>query len=185
LNPIHIHLVLNDIPVLGCIAGAILLFIGYIRKSNDITQISYWLIFIVSIIAVPVYSTGNLAEHMIDTLPNMTDQITNKHESSALFSFASIMILGVVAATVITIYRNAEVPRQITIYVFIFTVFTSWFMVETATTGGDIRHTELREGHPDQQATIERKKSGAKNPKQMEKPHASRSGPIKNKIKLR
>ena len=69
MNPSHLHLMLNHIPVVGMPFGLALVSLAFLRKSEELKRISLGFITIIALLAIPVYLTGEPAEELVENLP--------------------------------------------------------------------------------------------------------------------
>ncbi len=144
----HLHLILNHIPVFGLLVGFLLLAWGMIRGYNDIQKAALVTLFVTAATALPVYLTGEPAEDIVEKLPGVSEQIMSQHEDSAMFSLIMAMITGVLALGAIAVKRflSTQVAAMAAVAVLIVTLITGGAMAFTANLGGQIRHTEIRNG---------------------------------------
>ena len=144
----HLHLILNHIPVFGLLVGFLLLAWGMIRGYNDIQKAALVTLFVTAATALPVYLTGEPAEDIVEKLPGVSEQIMSQHEDSAMFSLIMAMITGVFALGAIAVKRflSTQVAAMAAVAVLIVTLITGGAMAFTANLGGQIRHTEIRNG---------------------------------------
>ena len=141
LSPVHIHLLLNHIPVIGVFIGLFVLLYGTVKKSEDIKRASLLLFLLFALISIPVYLTGEPAEEVVEDLPGVSHDFIEEHEESALFSFISILALGLLSLIGLVV-RNQKIYSVCLILALIAGGLVSW----TANLGGQIRHSEIRSG---------------------------------------
>jgi len=92
--------------------------------------------------------TGEPAEEVVEGLPDVPESLVGAHEDAAKFAtiVASITtVLGIVIAVVV-FRRDGNIPWIATTTLLVATVTTSAAMAWTGSTGGKIRHTEIRDG---------------------------------------
>ncbi len=142
----HLHLILNHYPVIGTIIGAALLAFALVRKSNEVGKVALALFAVLGAISVVVYLTGESAEHAVESLPDFSEAITERHEEFA--KFATIVLATFSAASLVALvaYRNKVLPRIVLIGSFVASLFAAGAMGYTGKTGGEIRHTEILDG---------------------------------------
>lgn len=156
----HLHLILNHIPVFGLLVGFLLLAWGMIRGYNDIQKAALVTLFVTAATALPVYLTGEPAEDIVEKLPGVSEQIMSQHEDSAMFSLIMAMITGVLALGAIAVKRflSTQVAAMAAVAVLIVTLITGGAMAFTANLGGQIRHTEIRNGQASETPQIQTEK---------------------------
>jgi hypothetical protein len=149
MNPAHWHLALNHIPVLGTAFGMGLIGWAFIRKSEELKTVSLAVFLIVALLTIPVYLTGEPAEHFIEDVPGVSEDAIHEHEDAATFAFAGILAVGAFSLAGLTLFRRSK-PIWITIVVFVLSIIVFAMMVRTANLGGFVRHQELRpDFHPE------------------------------------
>lgn len=156
----HLHLILNHIPVFGLLVGFLLLAWGMIRGYNDIQKAALVTLFVTAATALPVYLTGEPAEDIVEKLPGVSEQIMSQHEDSAMFSLIMAMITGVLALGAIAVKRflSTQIAAMAAVAVLIVTLITGGAMAFTANLGGQIRHTEIRNGQAGETPQIQTEK---------------------------
>ncbi len=147
MNPTHLHLLLNHVPVLGTAFGLGLLLFGLWRKSDEIKKAALGVFVIVAVMAVPVYLTGEPAEDGVKSLPGVSEPLIEQHEQAASVAFTGVLVLGVAAlGGLIILRRGKSVPAWCGLLMLAAALIVSGLMAWTANMGGQIRHTEIRAG---------------------------------------
>src|SRR5688572_12110141 len=57
MNPAHLHLLLNHVPVLGTVFGVLLALLAMRWRSKDVEAAALWVFLVTAVVAVPVYLT--------------------------------------------------------------------------------------------------------------------------------
>jgi hypothetical protein len=143
----HLHLLLNHFPVLGAVIGLGLLLLSLVRKSEALERAGLELWFLVSLLAIPAYLSGNAAEQAIAERPDVSMAFITAHEDAAVWALALMQITGVLAWLVLWQDRRRGTRARGTLAaVLFFSVLTVAAMARTATLGGEIRHPEIAAG---------------------------------------
>jgi len=151
MNAAHLHLLVNHLPIVGFAIGVLLLTTTMLFRGDRG-------MFIASLIVIVMSGTGGLAaqftgepaEEIVEGLPDMLDANIESHEDAAKIStiLASITtLLGVVIAFFV-LRRGGNISLIAIAVLLVATVITSASMAWTGSTGGKIRHTEIRAGAP-------------------------------------
>lgn len=143
MNWAHLHLLLNHIPVLGTLFGFLLLAWGMVRRNEPIQRAALATFFVVALMAIPVFLTGEPSEEAVEHLAGTAEQAIETHEDAALLSLISVELLGVLAVLSV-IRRRAGLSRFVPRAALVISVITVGLMARTANLGGKIRHAELR-----------------------------------------
>jgi uncharacterized membrane protein len=143
----HVHLLLNHVPIIVTALALLLLAVALWR--DDDTLVRTGLVFLVggALSALPTYLTGESAEHAVEKMPGVTEELIDKHQDIALIAAIVLGVLGVAALWAIWRYRKpARIPRQLAVALLAATVVSAGLMAYTGLLGGQIRHTEIRPG---------------------------------------
>lgn len=141
----HVHLFLNHIPIVGSVM--VLVFLGYalFTKKSDQIKMSFWFLFIIAVILIPVYLTGEPAELAIEKPLGLPEEIIDRHEEAALISLVIVELIGAVSLIGLYINRKMKtIPLWFSIMMFILSLIMVISFARTATFGGEIRHSEIR-----------------------------------------
>ena len=146
MNSVQMHLALTHVPVILSLFGLIMLAVAFCIKNTTITRTSYILILIAGIAAIPVYFTGEGAEEAIENLPGVSEAIIERHEEVAKLAMISIIVAGLAALAALFSLRWQVASRIFKIAVLLLAIVSGGLMAQTAHMGGQIRHTEIRNG---------------------------------------
>ena len=134
----HLHLILNHLPVSGILFGCILLGFGLALKSDSIIDVSLFTFIAVSIVLVPVYFTGTIAEDSVDV---MKKELARAHALAGELAAYAGVLCGIMAY--ITYFQRAgQSPgaARMTGLLFIVSFLTFLIMTWAAWSGGRIGH---------------------------------------------
>ena len=146
MDSAHLHLFMNHVPVIGSIFATALLLVALWRRSLELQRVALWGIVLVALSAVPVYFSGEEAEHVVEELGRSHDHI-EEHEEFAKLALIAIGVLGAVALAGIFIYRRAQlIPRGYLFTLLLLSLGSTVMMGITANLGGQISHPEIRSG---------------------------------------
>ena len=143
MNPVQLHLALTHVPVILSLVGLIMLIVAFFVKNTTLTKISYMLILTAGIAAMPVFFSGEGAEEAVENLPGISDAVIEKHEEVAKLAMISIAAAGLLALAALIMVRWSRILK---IFVLMVAIISGGLMVQTAHLGGQIRHTEIRNG---------------------------------------
>lgn len=146
MNTVHLHLLLNHLPVVGTVIGTLLLAVALVRRSDELGRTSLGLFALLGLVAVAVYLTGEPAEDAVEKLPGISDGLIDRHQDAALIATIVVGVIGAFALGSLLIYRRRTLPRWVTLLGFAAALVASSTMAYTANLGGQIRHTEIRSG---------------------------------------
>ena len=110
----HIHLALSHVPVIGLLIVLLLLAVARLRRSTELTRVSYALLVLLAASAVVVYLTGEPAEELVENLPGFSEAIVEEHEEVALIATIGTVVLGLVALVGLIRFRGPRIaPRLV------------------------------------------------------------------------
>ncbi len=145
MNDAHLHMVVNHFPIIGTIFGLGILITGIVMKKNVIKNVAYVLFCISAIFGFASMYTGEGAEEIAENLPSVTDQIIHEHEEMAeklalvLYVLAGISLVGLFLN-----FKNHAKASLVSYLAFVIALVAVFLGKQTGTTGGDVRHTEIR-----------------------------------------
>lgn len=145
MNEAHFHLLVNHLPVILPLVACIMLIVGLIVMSTTIKRTAY-VIFIVGAVttSLAMYS-GDKAEKVIEKIDVNAKTYIEKHEEAAETFALTNYVLGVIALiALIASYKESRYLHLLSIAVLLISLITLYFSKQTGTTGGEIRHTEIR-----------------------------------------
>ena len=144
MNPTHLHLILNHLPVVGIGFVALLLIVALIKRNNDLKRLSLFFLVLITLLAIPVYLTGEPAEETVEKIPGVVESMIEEHEDAAQSAFTGQIILGVLALTALIVFRKGRaLPNWAAGTVLACTLAVAGLMAWTANLGGGIRHPEI------------------------------------------
>ena len=145
MNQAHFHLMVNHLPIIFPIVGTVVLIGGFIFRSDVVKRVAYFVFAIGAITALPAFLSGEGAEEVVENIQGVSESFIEPHEDIAkIFSLLSY-ILG--ALSILALWSNWQ--RKSFKGIMSVTVLICAFVVvylgkATGTTGGEIRHTEIR-----------------------------------------
>ena len=146
MNDAHLHMVVNHFPIIGTILGLGILIAGFIFKNNTIKNTAYSLFVVGAIFSAVSMATGEGAERMVEDMPSVGHHIIHEHEEIAEKLAIVMYLLGI--ASIIGFYMNIKENAKAKMVSFIVLVLALGATVlgkSVGTSGGEIRHTEIRE----------------------------------------
>ena len=146
MNSVQLHLAFTHVPVILSLTGLVMLITAFFIKSPLLTKISYILILIAGITALPVFFTGEGSEEAIEHVPGVSGAMIEKHEEVAKWAMVSVALSGLMALAALVISRWQIAPRFLRTIVLLFAIVSGALMAQTAHLGGQIRHTEITNG---------------------------------------
>ncbi len=145
MNDAHWHLVVNHFPIIGTILALAILITGLFLKNNSVKNTAYVLFIVAAIFAVFSMQTGEGAEEMVEDFPGIGKAIIHEHEELAeklalvLYAMGGLSLL----ALFLNFIKNTK-EKLVSFFILGLGVASLFLIQKVGTTGGEIRHTEIR-----------------------------------------
>jgi uncharacterized membrane protein len=147
MNEAHLHMVVNHFPIIGTILALGILIAGLILKNHTVKNTSYVLFIIAAIFGALSMGTGEGAEELVKNMPNVGWEIIHEHEEIAEKLALLLYVLGLLS--IIALYLNFKKnikEKLVSFFILGIGVISLFLVQKVGTSGGEIRHTEIREG---------------------------------------
>jgi uncharacterized membrane protein len=147
MNGAHFHLVVNHLPIIFPMAGIIALLVGLFTQSEAVKRTAYLLFIIGAISAGVAMASGEGAEEVVEKIGGIAENFIHRHEEAAeLFAILSYILGGLSLVSLWASWKQKPFAAAASVIVLIFACVVLFFAKQTGTTGGEIRHTEIRDG---------------------------------------
>ena len=146
MNGAQLHLLLNHLPILGLLFGALLLIFGLLSKQEIISKASMIVFILMGMITVPVNETGEAAEEIVESFPGISvdhDRI-HTHEESAELALWLMLGLGTLALVSLIVGDKPNFGKYLQYAVLIASLALFIYMVQVGWQGAQIMHPEIR-----------------------------------------
>lgn len=145
MNQAHFHLMVNHLPIIFPIVGALVLIGGFIFRSEVVKRVAYFVFIASAITTFPSFVSGEGAEEVVEGISGVSEVYIEKHEDLAktfsLFSYA----LGLVSLVALWAnWKKKSFASILSFVVLALSFVVLYFGKVTGTTGGEIRHIEIR-----------------------------------------
>lgn len=145
MNDAHLHMVVNHFPIIGTILGLGILITGIILKNNSVKNTAYFLFIVAAVFAAFSMGTGEGAEELVEDMPSVGKKIIHEHEEMAEKLAIVLYVLGVVSLGGLFMnFKNHSKATLVSYTAVVVAAVGVFFAQQTGTTGGEIRHTEIR-----------------------------------------
>jgi uncharacterized membrane protein len=138
-------MVVNHFPIIGTILGLGILITGIILKNNTVKSTAYVLFIVAAIFAAFSMGTGDGAEELVEDMPSVGKQIIHEHEEMAEKLAIILYILGTISLAGLYLnFKKHAKAQLVSIAALLVAIGATFLAQQTGTTGGEIRHTEIR-----------------------------------------
>ncbi len=138
MNLAHLHLLLNHVPTVGL--GVVLAFwlVALLKKNEDLKQACFVAFYLLALMALPAYLTGNAAQFTLQNQSGAPRQVMAAHQDAALLALIFMELTGLVAWLALWRFRRWHESG-----VLVLASATFAMMARAASIGGYIRHPEI------------------------------------------
>jgi uncharacterized membrane protein len=151
-------MVVNHFPIIGTILAIGILIAGLLSKNRSIINTSYVLFVIGAIFGILSMNTGEGAEELVEDMPGIGWKIIHEHEELAEKMALLLDILGVLSLVGFYLQYKKNAKEKLVSYIILLIGIASLFVIQkVGTSGGEIRHTEIRKDFSN--TTIEKETS--------------------------
>lgn len=145
MNQAHWHLVINHLPIIFPLAGIIVSIIGLLSKSEAVKRTSYIIFIIGALATIAAMSTGEGAEEVVENINGISESYIETHEEIAeTFALLSYILGGISLTGLWASFKQKTFSNIIFLTALLFAIVVLFFAKQVGTTGGEIRHTEIR-----------------------------------------
>ena len=144
MNPAHVHLIINHVPVVGLAFALALLAWGAVRSNQALIKAALVSLVALALVAIPVYLTGEPAEKAVKGLPGVGYGFIEQHDDAATAALVGVLVAGGAGLIGLWAYRARPVAAWFSSSMLLLCLIAAGLMAWTANLGGQIRHTEIR-----------------------------------------
>lgn len=147
MNGAHLHLALNHFPIILPIVGLGILAVGIFTKSQTVKRTALVIFMIGAIATIGGMSTGEGAEEVVEEISGISENFIEEHEETAeTFAILSYLLGALSLAGLWADLKEKKFAQTLQIIILVFSLVVLFFAQQTGTSGGEIRHTEIRDG---------------------------------------
>ncbi len=138
----HFHVVFTHGVFWLVILGSLLLGIALWKKSGTLRTTGMVFLLAGSLLSIPVFLTGEAAEHTVEEY-GVEHDVIHEHEEAAELLFYFLIALGALVSLVLT-SRSGSTGRGPTIALLLLALAVTVMTARVAGLGGEVRHEEIR-----------------------------------------
>lgn len=149
MNAAEIHLAINHLPIAATLFGLLILMAGMLLKSDMVRKTGLILLIAAGLFTIPAVLSGENAEDIVENV--VADEAIHDviHEHEEMAESARWVSLGVSLLAILAFYftHAKKAPAKlVTVITVIAAAGSLIYLANVGSSGGDIRHTESREG---------------------------------------
>ena len=146
MNEVHLHLLINHVPVLTVLFSMLILGWGLIKDNRTLVNLSLMGFIIAGIFAVVAFQSGEAAEEIAERIPDISEEAIHEHEEAGELAQWLSVGLGILAIGGLFLRRfSVKYLRPFLWVVFAVSIFAAGSLAYTANLGGKIRHPEMND----------------------------------------
>ncbi|MBK8954246.1 MAG: hypothetical protein IPM34_01635 [Saprospiraceae bacterium] len=147
MNPIHLHLLVNHVPIFAVLFGLALMVYGLFFKNRVVQMTALFFFVFGALSALPANQSGESAEDAIENIAGIDHQIVEEHEESTKPFFIGTVLLGVVSLITLFLHKKQKAfASKLHIPLAIMAMVLGVFAYQAGVSGGKIRRPDLRDG---------------------------------------
>ena len=142
MNPAYVHLALNIFPPVLNVAAIVVLAVGILWKSHAVLRTSCALLILSALFSIPVYLSGEQAEHLVEKLDGINEVAIHPHEEAAEWAYYILLGQGVVALAMLVAFRRRDLAQWAVAMLVLVALVSTAAVFRAAFLGGTIHHPE-------------------------------------------
>lgn len=147
MDQAHLHLLTNHVSLFALAFGALILVLGFLRKSEELKFGAAILFIIGAIMFFPAKETGGGAAGIVKKIATVDKAAIKEHAAASKWVMPFSTALGVLSLLALIMSRKTKaMPKWASILMLVLSLFTFSILARTAYLGGFIRHTEIHAG---------------------------------------
>ena len=145
LSAAQVHLAVNHFPIAGMFFTFLFLIIGMGIKSKNLIFTSMLFAIISGVAIIPMNLSGEGAEEIVEHKSGVTEELIHNHEEAAEKALIVFELTACVAiAWFIARVKKVIWMKKLEILTVCLAAISCFLIANTAHTGGQIRHEEVR-----------------------------------------
>jgi uncharacterized membrane protein len=148
MNATHLHLILTHFPIVGTLIGVGILAYGLYSNNIHTQKVALVTFIAMAILTIPVFLSGEEAEETVEHIAGISERLIENHEELAEIAIWVMAVLGMLSLiNLLVIIKELPFAKQVGLVIFIVSLITFGFFAKVGSTGGEIRHSEIRVGN--------------------------------------
>ena len=145
MNTAHFHILVNHLPIVGLLIGILVLIAGLLLKKSEIKLTALGILIFSAPSSFFAFFTGEGAEEVVENMSGISETLIHVHEEYAESFFTLTLVLGAVALIAfIAEIKKLKYGRLLVILVLLLAISDGILAKFVGTSGGEIRHSEIR-----------------------------------------
>lgn len=147
MNDAHIHLLVNHLPIIIPMIAIIARISAFFLKSDALKQFAMILLIVSGVFSFMAMQSGERAEEMIEQTAFFSESYVHEHEEAAeVYAICTYIIATLAAIALWADFTKKKFALLLTEITLGLCIISMYFAQKTGSTGGEIRHEEIRQG---------------------------------------
>lgn len=144
MDAVQVHLALNHLPVALVLIGSVILLVGTFLTNTSVIKTGASCLLAAGIFTLPVYFSGEDAEHKIEHMQGVIEDDIEEHEEAALYGGIACGVVALLALIGFLGRFYSPEHSRFKILLFVASLVTCAILLRVSHLGGLIRHPELK-----------------------------------------
>lgn len=145
MNYAHLHLLVNHFPIVGTIIGSLVLSVGILLGKQEVKLTALGIFIFSAIFSFFALYTGEGAEEIVEKISGIDKKLIHEHKEYAEIFFNITIVVAIVALiSFVTEIKKISWSKYLVILCLLIAIASSIAAKFVGTSGGEIRHTEIR-----------------------------------------
>ncbi len=151
MNGAHWHLVVNHLPIIIPMIGLLVMIGALLFKSEILKRASYSIFILGALTAIAAFSSGEGAEEVVEEIQGVDEKFIKIHEEAGeIFAILMYLLGGVSILGLWLNWKGKSFSNPVVLLTLALALAALFYAQKTGTTGGEIRHIEIRNDSPNQ-----------------------------------
>ncbi|MDR9417570.1 hypothetical protein [Gracilimonas sp.] len=148
MNPAHLHLIVNHIPIFTTVIGIFILIWGMYKSNASVRNIAFVLFILGAVGSYVAVETGESAEDIVEEIATVSHDTIHDHEEAAEISMWFAIVMGFLSIGALASKKlNLRFETGLHIVILIMALITAGILMYVAYEGGEIMHQEAYAEH--------------------------------------
>lgn len=146
MNNAHFHLVINHLPMVCLLIGALVLIAGIVLKKTEVKLTALGILIFAAVTSPIALYTGEGAEDVVENLEGISEGLIHTHEEYAeSFNTLTLILGGLALLTFVAEMKKVSFSKYLMILCLAIAIADGVLASYVGISGGEIRHSEIRE----------------------------------------
>ena len=143
MSLVHLHLMLNHVPLVGMVFVLLLLGVAAWRRNEGMGRLGLVVMVGLAALTAVVFFSGEPAEEALERVVDVSEATIHPHEEAAEAALIATGIAGALAFLALAAWWRRSLPRWVLGAALATALVATGMLGWTANLGGQIRHTEI------------------------------------------